>query len=102
MSNFDPIKPLRDLANELQEKAAQSARKLLSPVGWQPIETAPKHWKILAYEPPTIENGIEIVSGDFYTAWREGDDWIYAVGETIDDYKICEPTHWMPLPEPPK
>jgi hypothetical protein len=60
---------------------------------WQPIETAPK------------EIGVE------YLVWRKG--WCYPSigsmdGEGIifapdsgDDF-FHPPTHWMPLPEPPK
>ena len=68
-------------------------------IDWQPIETAPKDGRILVYG-GTLENdlrgkepsGIALVYAEtlcvadtcYYDAW------------------IVEPTHWMPLPEPPE
>ncbi len=56
---------------------------------WQPIETAPKTTQlILAY------------NGDIYMLifWNGGYWYEWGIGEV----KGAEPTHWMPLPEPPK
>lgn len=61
---------------------------------WQPIETAPKDaTEVLGYVGPSYEGGCLILS--YYRcnglkAWR---DW---------DQDIWEPTHWMPLPQPPE
>ena len=66
----------------------------LDAVAWQPIETAPKDRKILLYDPsygglhdPAGEGSIFV--GQFSGGWADGD---------FD----MQPTHWMPLAEPPK
>ena len=74
---------------------------------WQPIETAPKDGKsIIAYFP----------WGNFVcVAWwtsrsagnKPGPRWILSYGRSAGVRPLCgsahqEPTHWMPLPEPPK
>lgn len=66
---------------------------------WQPIETAPKGPRILAtdgdivsvtrYEPMGLHNWIcEAETTDDGYGWSGHDRWT--------------PSHWMPLPEPPK
>ena len=63
---------------------------------WQPIETAPKDGtKIIAFD---HHAGVVIVR--WRMRWPEtGCEWIEATGEEYENYR---PTHWMPLPEPPK
>jgi Protein of unknown function (DUF551) len=67
---------------------------------WQPIETAPKDGTVIW----TLWNGVNNKTGEpsrYYNAAHfdnEGGDW----WDTGGDYVIDEPTHWMPLPEPPK
>lgn len=56
---------------------------------WQPIETAPKDDLLLGY----AEGMMRLVM------WENG-AWVQ-VGATIEKGWF-EPTHWMPLPEPPK
>ncbi len=68
-------------------------------MSWQPIETAPKDSEeILAIElfdaPET--GGVYCVVSWVNGAWRDHSD-MGAAG--LDPF---EPTHWMPLPEPPK
>ena len=80
---------------------------------WQPIETAPKDAFVLLYEDGAMRCGM----------W-EGGKWAPAeipilidkvgnqlVGREVEEYRgerlglagfLYEPTHWMPLPEPPK
>lgn len=64
---------------------------------WQPIETAPEgnHTMLL------------LVDGEVYSGYRlEDEGWAFPFA----DYHGCgccsrcrdKPTHWMPLPEPPK
>lgn len=56
---------------------------------WQPIETAPKDGRILGW------NGFEVESLEKFD-----DVW----GQVSDSGRITasRPTHWMPLPKPPK
>ena len=57
---------------------------------WQPIETAPKDGRdLLLY--PSVFVGVPVHVGKFYGgAWRMQH---LAMGR--------DPTHWMPLPDPP-
>lgn len=58
---------------------------------WQPIETAPHDRLILVYAPgiPTMH----LPSITCTCMWHED------AGFCVDELR--EPTHWMPLPEPP-
>jgi len=77
---------------------------------WQPIETAPKDGTMVSlYGICAGEiNGIAPEpTGPHTGAWcggksdYAGDDW-WSLDEG-ECYAIwCKPTHWMPLPEPPK
>lgn len=57
---------------------------------WQPIETAPTGEKILvAYDHGSYERRVafkSLINGRWYS----------------HDQPIIPPTHWMPLPDPPK
>jgi hypothetical protein len=56
---------------------------------WQPIETAPKDGtRVLIYEPNTEEGGSVLLGK-------------YEDGQWHDLDFNRNPTHWMPLPEPP-
>lgn len=65
-------------------------------MNWKPIETAPKdgafilaYWDEATY-PHDIENRYEIVR------------WINGEWRNENDEDLIKPTHWMPLPDPPK
>ena len=61
---------------------------------WQPIHTAPDEEYVLVAD----EWGIQIAMRDENHQW-------WAVVRRIDqedNYPIFDPSHWMPLPEPPK
>ena len=61
---------------------------------WQPIETAPKdRTTVLVYEPSHPSSLID--DGFVDAAYFNGAVWQSGFG-------YPEPTHWMPLPEPPK
>lgn len=78
---------------------------------WQPIETAPKNGtEVFVYVPgeslyPTVAS---YKSGEYWKA-EYGDEaymeagWYWSFGYPSDFHEEpVEPTHWMPLPEPPK
>ena len=59
---------------------------------WQPIETAPKDGgEVLLWQ-----EGWGVIRG-----WYSGDDKTW-YGPGAHDSEPCRPTHWMPLPRPPK
>ncbi len=66
---------------------------------WRPIETAPKDGThILCYIPETSEPALMyVLKWDRHPSW--GLSWLEADGE---GWMACAPTHWMPLPAPPK
>jgi hypothetical protein len=68
---------------------------------WQPIETAPIK--------PFDKDGWYMKHSDYLLLWNGGFILIgsYAYtqhgnGKWEANGRICRPTHWMPLPEPPK
>ena len=60
---------------------------------WQPIQTAPnnREFYLVAWEYINKTWGMAVAT--------KNDD-----GEWVDEYQdnLYHPTHWMPLPEPPK
>jgi hypothetical protein len=97
----------RGIAWSNASEAARWYREQLDAKGWQPIETAPRDRPFLVW------NG-EWVQLTYWTNAYTGDDgyqdgWFEDVSgdvprvfwhyEGLDDHR---PTHWMPLPEPPK
>jgi hypothetical protein len=61
---------------------------------WQPIETAPKtqarNRAVLVYVPGCEEDDERVMVARFWGRWS-----------TVEDGADIEPTHWMPLPDPP-
>ena len=66
---------------------------------WQPIDTAPKDGTaILIWPAKSSFTGDDTISYVVrWNDWKQG--WIEASGEEYDTFY---PTHWMPLPAPPK
>lgn len=63
---------------------------------WQPIETAPGMGKlVIAYEKAPTRSIFMAFRSDY------SEDGVWRRIDTDDDSR-CNPTHWMPLPEPPK
>lgn len=81
---------------------ADAVAKLTTPA-WQPIDTAPYSALALICVQADEERRVFVAWRDFSTrldCWR----WLISVGpdgwrELTGDWT---PTHWMPLPEPPK
>ena len=77
---------------------------------WQPIETAPKDCTVIigmyvrSYGPPEHEKWCESAS----MMWEGGPGriaggyWSYTGYCANPIPKECQPTHWMPSPEPPE
>ena len=66
----------------------------MSMARWQPIETAPKDGtKILAYDPDR-GGSCEIL---YWGSWKGKGAW-----QDDEANGYYEPSHWMPLPEPPQ
>jgi len=60
---------------------------------WKPIETAPKdNTEVILFEP------IYGVTFGYFDAY--GPDRIWCMCDIV--HRVARPTHWMPLPEPPK
>lgn len=72
---------------------------------WQPIETAPKDQTILLYR-PTASSYARIAPGEWDDQRhhaRPTPHWMsWHRLALVSDNKEHSPTHWMPLPEPPK
>lgn len=64
--------------------------------GWQPIETAPKGGPILLFSPEEeVGQAVGMWADDKYN----GPGFYECIN---DEYMVIGPTHWQPLPEPPK
>jgi hypothetical protein len=65
---------------------------------WQPIETAPRDGTtVLLYFPDAGKSQIDV---GYWIEWEVGDaNWS---NEWTDAEIDCDPSHWMPLPEPPE
>lgn len=65
---------------------------------WQPIETAPKDADIQLGGPGWVRHGYWDKYEKVHGAWTSGrvSSWGY------EEVELLDPTHWMPLPEPPK
>jgi len=70
----------------------QSESTQAQPSQWRPIETAPKDGRgILGFVWP------EWIEGFFWN----GHEWSFLSDGDIPNNAEHQPTHWMPLPEPP-
>lgn len=65
---------------------------------WRDIDSAPTDTPILAWVPayqhtPASAHRVMLTGG----AW-----WLIGLGQMVEFGSRVMPTHWMPLPEPPK
>jgi hypothetical protein len=68
------------------------ADRLAALDGWRPIAEAPRDGERMLCSTPTTHTYIAVAFwDDLSDRWREWDSW-----------EFCEPTHWRPLPDPPK
>ena len=79
---------------------------------WQPIETAPKDGAAVLLYLPDAYTMCGLTDGIIIGHWsaadlpadapEHSDDAWFHVSQTGGFYCDIEPTHWMPLPEPPE
>lgn len=67
---------------------------------WQPIETAPKDKPILLADDHNVGEGEWRKGQQPAYGARGGEGWHFI--DDIDYSRPFYPTHWMPLPKPPK
>ena len=79
-----------------------------NPTEWQPIDTAPKDGThIIGYIPTDGEYGGVIGirwRKPYKHKWKDGTETTF-VGywcKSVNKQSVCRPSHWMPLPNPPK
>lgn len=65
---------------------------------WQPIETAPKEVDVLVY---LFGAAIPARVAMLCAISAEADEWRW-IDTGCNRLTLFPPTHWMPLPEPPK
>lgn len=66
---------------------------------WQPIETAPKTGVVVILGHPGSASETAAWYGDGNVpGWYSEDSW----KSQFNSWVAFPPTHWMPLPEPPK
>ena len=106
--------------------AAWAVLEILQPPQWQTMETAPKDTPVLGFVPYGVEIDDHVYTWPEDTLlrrvpmrWHEPNErtsraagwyvpWVVVVFGVWDDPSTdfeaiqVEPTHWMPLPEPPK
>lgn len=73
---------------------------------WQPIETAPRiRERVLLYVPTEMGGSYTVQIGQWDDDYKSDDPypfWRYDGDETSRYSRAHPPTHWMPLPDPPK
>ena len=77
-----------DPACDLTLTAVECIKKLKADNEWQPIETAPKDGSFILLATPKC-----LIADGFWSLVYRVWSWPYV---------MVEPTHWMPLPTPPK
>ena len=75
--------------------------------GWQPIETAPKGGaKILVYRPDACAEWmrVDIAHYDSQKGYANPRPFWNSLTRiwNVSELRKYEPTHWMPLPDPPR
>lgn len=78
---------------DMLEDAADEIERLRAAMQWRPIETAPRDGtEFIAYRP---DAGV-------FTAGYDDEQDVWFANHGYEDITDDLPTHWMPLPPPPK
>lgn len=87
----------------LRDASAELARMREALTGWQPIETAPRDGThIDVWYAPKSPTGEPLIPCRVAYAYFEDGRWWYQNTSNGLGLRLWqEPTHWMPLPEPP-
>lgn len=92
--------PISSAINEILIKYSSllaEVERLNKPDGWRPIAEAPRDWSnVILFLP---ENGNQVIQG-YYDA--DDECWRSMSSMNTDHNEAVKPTHFQPLPEPPK
>lgn len=86
-STFSKICPGERIWNLFEEQAQAAIDELEQ---WRQIDTAPEDTEVLVYRPDGIQKTDVMMRVDDYWYWPDGES------------PTTHPTHWLPLPSPPK
>jgi hypothetical protein len=64
---------------------------------WQPIDTAPKTERHVLLAGPGLDGAGPYVADGYFQRDSPAMTWVLFTNRS----RVGEPTHWMPLPEPP-
>jgi hypothetical protein len=96
----DAAERLAVLEQERDEACREFVSLTLAQGDWQPIETAPEKTPILVWVPADVELRC---GGGPYRAVKVDGEWFSAAVFSMKGWaRAPAPTHWMPLPDPPK
>ena len=114
LNNMDAVDEEEDAQHDAAFEAVSAAIAALEeePQGWRPISEAPKDGRSMLLGYPNRAGKWRTVRGQWFSdaeiaeTWEEeGDEGWYETSVECEDLPNCwpiEPTHWMPLPTPPK
>jgi len=89
-----------DASEECREESTDAARAAIAALdgvrGWRPIETAPKGCRILGF----VDGEVRFIQWGKTShvpiwGWNLAD-------QGAEEFDLCKPTHWMPLPTAPE
>lgn len=88
-------------ASLTEEQEFQIFGTIPTSMRWHPIETAPNQISVLVYGTWAGEINGPDKQPNIWMAELDNGQWVIHGGDYYSSY-VLNPTHWMPLPEPPK
>lgn len=88
---------------EFQARGVQEVTRAVC--DWQSIETAPKDGTVIRVHCAELLDEDFNKHGSTEAFWQDTEGWKAALWDSDNDAwyaEIIQPTHWMPLPDPPK